>query len=144
VNDNAVHIQVRPAEGCVTPIDAKASKHQQKHEQTLRQALLAWTQQIYAVSSACRSNILSLPRCNLVRDGDVSQLTKSYVAESDVGLGIVGLTVWQGLVAREVDDALLARQVSQTAKIDPLTAAFNAIALMSTNPWSSRQSIFVI
>jgi Dimerisation domain len=28
--------------------------------------------------------------------------------------------------------------------INPLMAAFNAIALMSTNPWSSRPSIFVI
>jgi hypothetical protein len=34
--------------------------------------------------------------------------------------------------------------VGDSAKIDPLMAAFNAIALMSTNPWSSRLSTFVI
>jgi phage terminase large subunit-like protein len=36
------------------------------------------------------------------------------------------------------------QQASGPAKIDPLITAFNAIALMSMNPWSSRPSIFVI
>jgi phage terminase large subunit-like protein len=36
------------------------------------------------------------------------------------------------------------QQASGSAKIDQLMAAFNAVALMSTNPWSVRPRIFVI
>jgi hypothetical protein len=36
------------------------------------------------------------------------------------------------------------QQASGTAKIDPLMAAFNAIAWMAANPASSQPSIFVI
>jgi len=39
---------------------------------------------------------------------------------------------------------IITKQASESGEIDPLMAAFNAITLMSTNPWSSRLSIFVI
>jgi phage terminase large subunit-like protein len=39
---------------------------------------------------------------------------------------------------------IITKQASGTAKIDPLMAAFNAIAWMAANPASSQPSIFVI
>ena len=38
----------------------------------------------------------------------------------------------------------ITKQASGTAKIDPLMAAFNAVAWMAANPASSQPSIFVI
>jgi len=39
---------------------------------------------------------------------------------------------------------VITKQASGTAKIDPLMAAFNAVAWVSANPASSQPSIFVI
>jgi phage terminase large subunit-like protein len=39
---------------------------------------------------------------------------------------------------------LVTKQASGSAKIDPLMAAFNAIALMVTKPHSSQPSVFWI
>jgi phage terminase large subunit-like protein len=39
---------------------------------------------------------------------------------------------------------LVAKQASSSGTIHPLMAAFNAIALLSAKPWSTRPSIFVI
>ena len=42
------------------------------------------------------------------------------------------------------DAIMITKQASGSAKIDPLMAAFNAIALMPSSPWSHQASIFVI
>jgi phage terminase large subunit-like protein len=57
------------------------------------------------------------------------------------------LTSWAVANARvepKGNAIIITKQASGTAKIDSFMAAFNAIALMSTNPWSTRPSIFVI
>jgi hypothetical protein len=47
-----------------------------------------------------------------------------------------------GRTKRQCD--IITKQASGTAKIDPLMAAFNAVAWMSANPASSQPCIFVI
>jgi phage terminase large subunit-like protein len=36
---------------------------------------------------------------------------------------------------------VITEQVSDSAKIDPLMAEFNAVALMAANPWSAQPSV---
>ena len=62
----------------------------------------------------------------------------------------VGIWAFHFLVLRGVKEAaginaiVITKQASGTAKIDPLMAAFNAVAWMSANPASSQPSICVI
>ena len=65
----------------------------------------------------------------------LSELLKRWVSSNGSG---------GQLVNPKSNAILITKQASGTAKIDLLMAAFNAITLMSTNPWSARPSIFVI
>lgn len=60
------------------------------------------------------------------------------------GRGLMAWAVANARVESKGNAIFLTKQAFGSAKIDPLMAAFNAIALMSTNPWSSRLSTFVI
>ena len=60
------------------------------------------------------------------------------------GQGLLSWAVANARVEPKGNAILVTKQASGSAKIDPLMAAFNAIALMTTRPWSGRPSIFVI
>jgi phage terminase large subunit-like protein len=69
------------------------------------------------------------------------------LADGSLRHGGQALMSWAVVNARvePKDNAIInTKQASGSAKIDPLMAAFNAIALMSTNPRSHQASIFVI
>jgi phage terminase large subunit-like protein len=60
------------------------------------------------------------------------------------GHGLMAWAVPKRARGAEGNAIIITKQASGIAKIDPLMAAFNAIALMSTNPWSTRPGLFFI
>ena len=60
------------------------------------------------------------------------------------GQGVMAWAVANARVEPKGNAIIITKQASGSTKIEPLMAAFNAIALMSTNPWSHQTSIFVI
>ena len=53
------------------------------------------------------------------------------------GQGLMAWAVGNARVEPKGNAIIITKQASRSAKIDPLMAVFNAIALMSTNPWST-------
>lgn len=60
------------------------------------------------------------------------------------GQGIMAWAVSNARVEPKGNAITITKQASGSAKIDPLMAAFNAIAWMSANPATSQPNIFVI
>jgi phage terminase large subunit-like protein len=60
------------------------------------------------------------------------------------GQALMAWAVSNARVEPKGNAIVITKQASGTAKIDPLMAAFNAIAWMAANPASSQPSIFVI
>jgi len=60
------------------------------------------------------------------------------------GQGLVAWAVVNARVEPKGNAILVTKQASGSAKIDPLMAAFNASALMATNPLSAQPSVTLI
>jgi phage terminase large subunit-like protein len=57
------------------------------------------------------------------------------------GQGLMAWAVGNARVEPKGNAIIITKQASGSAKIDPLMAAFNAIALMATHPWSAQPGI---
>jgi phage terminase large subunit-like protein len=60
------------------------------------------------------------------------------------GQALMAWAVSNACVEPKGNAIVITKQASGTAKIDPLMAAFSAVAWMSANPATSQPSIFVI
>ena len=60
------------------------------------------------------------------------------------GQGLMAWAVANARVEPKGNAIVITKQASGSAKIDPLMAAFNAIAFMASNPISARPNIFWI
>ena len=84
-----------------------------------------------------RTGTLYVPPTNFIRAQTCGQITRHG------GQRLMAWAVANARVEPKGNAIVITKQASGSA-IDPLTAAFNAIALMSTNPWSHQAQIFVI
>jgi phage terminase large subunit-like protein len=57
------------------------------------------------------------------------------------GQSLMAWAVSNARVEPKGNAIIITKQASGTAKIDPLMAAFNAIALMAMIPWSAQPSV---
>jgi phage terminase large subunit-like protein len=92
------------------------------------------------------SLVVDLKRASTVgKSGKASgRLSRNLATPRHRGQALMSWAVANARVEPKGNAIIIAKQASGSAKTYPLMAAFNAVALMSTNPWSSRPGIFLI